>query len=148
MSSELCAIGLYGLAVMGQNLALNIAQNAGVRIAVCNRSPAKVDDCVARAAKEGGLPVSGFKDVAEFIANIAKPRAVIILVQAGQPVDDTIEVSARWPGRCAQSAWACPRCPCCPSPAPAPHTLPSPCSSPSPLWAAPVQAHGGWRPDH
>jgi hypothetical protein len=94
MSADLCAIGLYGLAVMGQNLALNIAQNAGVRIAVCNRSPAKVDDCVARAAKEGGLPVSGFKDVAEFIANIAKPRAVIILVQAGQPVDDTIEVSS------------------------------------------------------
>jgi 6-phosphogluconate dehydrogenase len=126
-----CAIGLYGLAVMGQNLALNIAQNAGactscypyaphmrklyiffyptlqsnnlithkptllipgVRIAVCNRSPSKVDDCVARAEKEGGLPVSGYKDVAEFVAAIAKPRAVIILVQAGQAVDDTIAV--------------------------------------------------------
>ena len=89
-----CAIGLYGLAVMGQNLALNIAQNAAVPIAVCNRSASKVDDCVARAAKEGGLPVHGFKDVAEFIAAIAKPRAVIILVQAGQAVDDTIEVRA------------------------------------------------------
>ena len=87
-----CAIGLYGLAVMGQNLALNIAQNAGVRIAVCNRSPSKVDDCVERAAKEGNLPVEGHKDVGEFIAAIAKPRAVIILVQAGQAVDDTIEV--------------------------------------------------------
>ena len=37
-----CAIGLYGLAVMGQNLALNIAQNARVKIAVANRSPSKV----------------------------------------------------------------------------------------------------------
>jgi len=43
-------IGLYGLAVMGQNLALNIAMN-GFKISVCNRSPAKVDACVERAKK-------------------------------------------------------------------------------------------------
>ena len=90
-----CAIGLYGLAVMGQNLALNIAQNAKVRIAVCNRSPAKVDDAVARAKAEGDLPLVGYKDVAEFVAAIAKPRAIILLVMAGKPVDETIEVRAQ-----------------------------------------------------
>ena len=77
---------------MGQNLALNIAQNAKVRIAVCNRSPSKVDDAVARAQAEGGLPVEGFKDVASFVAALAVPRAIILLVQAGAAVDDTIEV--------------------------------------------------------
>jgi 6-phosphogluconate dehydrogenase len=87
-----CAIGLYGLAVMGQNLALNIAENAKVKIAVCNRSPSKVDDAVARAKAEGDLPLVGFKDVKEFVDAIAKPRAIIILVMAGKPVDDTIEV--------------------------------------------------------
>ncbi len=77
---------------MGQNLALNIAENAKVRIAVCNRSPSKVDDAVARAKAEGDLPLVGYKDVKEFVDAIAKPRAIIILVMAGKPVDDTIEV--------------------------------------------------------
>lgn len=49
MSSE---IGLYGLAVMGQNLALNIASK-GFKISVCNRSAGKVDTTVSRAAEEG-----------------------------------------------------------------------------------------------
>ena len=86
-------IGLFGLAVMGQNLALNIAQH-GFPIAVCNRSPSKVDDAVARAKAEGDLPLVGYKDVGEFVAAIKRPRAVIILVMAGKPVDDTIEILA------------------------------------------------------
>ena len=49
-AAELCAIGVYGLSVMGQNLALNIAQNAGVRTAVGNRSHEKVVATVERAA--------------------------------------------------------------------------------------------------
>lgn len=84
-------IGLFGLAVMGQNLALNIAEH-GFPIAVCNRSPSKVDDTVKRAQEEGALPLVGYKDVGEFVAALRKPRAIIILVQAGKPVDDTIEV--------------------------------------------------------
>ena len=63
MAEDLAVIGLYGLAVMGQNLALNIAENAKVKIAVCNRSPSKVDDTVARAKAEGDLPLVGYKDV-------------------------------------------------------------------------------------
>jgi 6-phosphogluconate dehydrogenase len=59
-------IGVYGLAVMGQNLALNIAQHLAPlqqSVAVCNRSHAKVDETVARAAAEGDLPLRGYKDV-------------------------------------------------------------------------------------
>lgn len=59
-------IGVYGMAVMGQNLALNIAEKLkphGQSVAVSNRSPGKVDDTVARAKAEGDLPLFGYKDV-------------------------------------------------------------------------------------
>ena len=92
-SSQLSKIGLYGLAVMGQNFALNIAEH-GFRISVCNRSPAKVDATVQRAADEGNLPLVGFHDVGAFVESISRPRAVIVLVMAGQPVDDTIALLA------------------------------------------------------
>ena len=75
---------------MGQNFALNMADH-GFKVAVCNRSPAKVDTTVERAKAEGDLPLIGKKDVAEFVAEIKKPRKIVILVQAGKPVDDTIE---------------------------------------------------------
>ncbi|CAM9291881.1 unnamed protein product [Chrysoparadoxa australica] len=84
-------IGLYGLAVMGQNFALNMASK-GFKVAVCNRSPEKVDQTVARAKAEGDLPLEGFKDPKEFVAALSKPRKVILLVQAGKAVDATIEV--------------------------------------------------------
>jgi len=83
-------IGLVGLAVMGQNLALNIAEK-GFPISVYNRSSSKTDDTVERAKKEGDLPVQGYHDVKEFIESIEKPRAIIILVKAGAPVDATIQ---------------------------------------------------------
>mmetsp|Transcript_11405 Transcript_11405/g.15969 ORF Transcript_11405/g.15969 Transcript_11405/m.15969 type:complete len:488 (-) Transcript_11405:351-1814(-) len=84
-------IGLFGLGVMGQNLALNIAEK-GFKIAVHNRSPEKVDTCVARAKKElKEQNLVGYKSMKDFIAAIRKPRAVIILVKAGKPVDLTIK---------------------------------------------------------
>mmetsp|Transcript_19502 Transcript_19502/g.62086 ORF Transcript_19502/g.62086 Transcript_19502/m.62086 type:complete len:516 (+) Transcript_19502:2-1549(+) len=83
-------IGLFGLAVMGQNLALNIAEK-GFKISVCNRSPDKVDSCVQRAeAEKLGDNLAGYKDYKEFVQSIKKPRSIIILVQAGKPVDATI----------------------------------------------------------
>ena len=85
-----CDIGLFGLAVMGQNFALNMASH-GFRVCVGNRSPAKVDVTVERAQMEGNLPILGSKHAKDFIAHLKKPRKVVILVQAGQPVDDTIE---------------------------------------------------------
>ena len=89
----MCEVGLYGLAVMGQNFALNMASK-GFKVAVCNRSPSKVDDTVARAAEEGGLSLEGFKDPAAFVASLQKPRRVVMLVMAGKPVDDTISLLA------------------------------------------------------
>ncbi|KAI0559556.1 6-phosphogluconate dehydrogenase decarboxylating [Gracilaria domingensis] len=86
----LAEIGLVGLAVMGQNLALNIAEK-GFSIAVYNRSSAKVDDTVARAEREGlSDRLTGYKDVAEFIQGLSRPRKIIMLVKAGAPVDATI----------------------------------------------------------
>ncbi|KAJ8908349.1 hypothetical protein NDN08_005059 [Rhodosorus marinus] len=89
---ELSKIGLVGLAVMGQNLALNIAEK-GFSISVFNRSSSKTDDAVARAQGELEDPAlfSGFKDMKEFVESIERPRSIIMLVKAGAPVDATIE---------------------------------------------------------
>lgn len=97
----LTRIGLAGLAVMGQNLALNIAEK-GFPISVYNRSASKVDDTVARAKAEGDLPLQGFRDVKDFVQSIQRPRAVIILVKAGKPVDETIKLLSEYlePGDC------------------------------------------------
>lgn len=90
---ELSDVGLYGLAVMGQNFALNMASH-GFRVSVCNRSPNKVDTTVERAKLEGDLPLVGYKDVGEFVRSLSVPRKVIILVMAGKPVDMTISTIA------------------------------------------------------
>ena len=84
-----CDVGLYGLAVMGQNFALNMSSK-GFKVAVCNRSPEKVDATEARAKSEGGLPIEGHKAIADFVAAVKKPRRIVMLVMAGKPVDDTI----------------------------------------------------------
>ncbi|XP_042474739.1 6-phosphogluconate dehydrogenase, decarboxylating 2 isoform X1 [Zingiber officinale] len=89
LNMALSRIGLAGLAVMGQNLALNIAEK-GFPISVYNRTSSKVDETVERAKLEGNLPVYGFHDPAIFINSIQKPRVVIMLVKAGAPVDQTI----------------------------------------------------------
>lgn len=89
MAAPLTRIGLTGLAVMGQNLALNIAEK-GFPISVYNRTTSKVDETVERARLEGKLPLYGYHDPASFIQSIQKPRVVIILVKAGAPVDQTI----------------------------------------------------------
>lgn len=89
MSEDLCDVGLYGLAVMGQNFALNMASK-GFKVCVGNRSPAKVDLTVERAKQEGDLPLIGAKSPEEFVSNLSKPRKVVILVMAGKPVDETI----------------------------------------------------------
>ncbi|KAG9143599.1 hypothetical protein Leryth_019192 [Lithospermum erythrorhizon] len=83
-------IGLAGLAVMGQNLALNIAEK-GFAISVYNRTTSKVDETVERAKEEGNLPLYGFYDPESFVQSIQKPRVIIILVKAGRPVDETIK---------------------------------------------------------
>ena len=83
-------IGMYGLAVMGQNFALNFASN-GYRVSVTNRSksPERISATLMRANSEG-YNIDGFSDASEFVLSLRKPRKVIILVQAGQAVDETI----------------------------------------------------------
>src|ERR1041384_602664 len=80
-------IGMIGLAVMGENLAMNIERN-GYPIAVYNRSPEKVDEFVARAA---GKKVIGTKSPADFVKALERPRKAILLVKAGKAVDKTVE---------------------------------------------------------
>ena len=84
-------IGLIGLAVMGSNLALNIAER-GYTVAVHNRTASKIDDFMV-TAKEQGLDgkVVPEADIVSFIKAVKRPRSIIIMVKAGKPVDDMIE---------------------------------------------------------
>jgi len=88
-SDKKCDVGLWGLAVMGQNFALNMASK-GFKVCVGNRSPSKVPLTVQRAKDEGNLPLVGAFGVEDFCNKLSKPRKVIILVMAGKPVDETI----------------------------------------------------------
>jgi len=89
--------GLFGLGVMGQNFGLNVADH-GITISVCNRSHDKVDTTVQRAQAEltdgKAENLKGFKDNAEFVASLAKPRKLMFLVTAGPVVDKVIETFA------------------------------------------------------
>ena len=84
-------IGLIGLAVMGSNLALNIAEK-GYTIAVHNRTASKIDEFVVTAGEQGlGGKIVPEADLKAFIQAVKRPRSIIIMVKAGQPVDDMIE---------------------------------------------------------
>ncbi|KAK4796299.1 hypothetical protein SAY86_028625 [Trapa natans] len=100
-SLALSKIGLAGLAVMGQNLALNIAEK-GFPISVYNRTGSKVDETLHRAHSEGQLPLFGHYSPRDFVLSIKPPRSVIILVKAGAPVDQTIATLSEHmsPGDC------------------------------------------------
>jgi 6-phosphogluconate dehydrogenase len=87
MDKQQYDIGLVGLAVMGENLALNIA-GKGFRVAVYNRTVAKVDAFLAGKAKGAGL--GGARSAAELAGLLSRPRKIILMVKAGQPVDDMI----------------------------------------------------------
>ena len=89
MAKELSDIGLIGLAVMGQNLALNIADH-GFQISVYNRTTEKTTKFVAEnPSTPGGLV--GTESLKEFVASLAKPRKAVILVQAGRATDAVID---------------------------------------------------------
>ncbi|HWJ87145.1 MAG TPA: NADP-dependent phosphogluconate dehydrogenase [Pelagibacterium sp.] len=81
-------IGLIGLGVMGENLALNIADN-GYKVAVFNRTAEKVETFLNNSG-ELRANVMGSGDLAAFVAMLKRPRSVIIMVKAGQPVDEVI----------------------------------------------------------
>ena len=81
-------IGLIGLGTMGSMLALNIAEK-GFRIAVWNRTTSVTHDFASGAGDLAAM-ITPTETLAELVAAIAKPRAIILMVPAGQPVDDQI----------------------------------------------------------
>ncbi|QDU56322.1 decarboxylating NADP(+)-dependent phosphogluconate dehydrogenase [Aeoliella mucimassa] len=86
--SDLCDFGLIGLAVMGENLALNV-ESRGYKVAVYNRTTSKVDDFIeGRAA---GKQFVGCHTVEEMVKALKPPRKVMMLVKAGPAVDALIE---------------------------------------------------------
>ena len=82
-------IGLIGLAVMGQNLAMNMNDH-GFTVAVFNRTVSKVDDFLKGPAK--GSHIIGTHSLEEFFKALKKPRRVMLMVKAGDPVDEFIEL--------------------------------------------------------
>ena len=81
-------IGLIGLAVMGENLVLNM-ESKGYTVAVFNRTVEKVNSFIEGRGK--GKNFIGATSLEEFVASIKRPRKVMLLVKAGKPVDDFIE---------------------------------------------------------
>ncbi|MCK4724518.1 MAG: NADP-dependent phosphogluconate dehydrogenase, partial [Anaerolineales bacterium] len=80
-------IGLIGLAVMGQNLVLNMNDH-GFRVTVYNRTTSKVADFLAGAAR--GTQVVGVQSIEELVGSLKRPRRVMMMVKAGKPVDALI----------------------------------------------------------
>lgn len=81
-------IGLIGLAVMGENLVLNL-ESKGFSVAVYNRSLEKVDAFINGRAK--GKNITGTRSLRQLVDSLQRPRKVMMMVKAGQAVDDTIE---------------------------------------------------------
>jgi 6-phosphogluconate dehydrogenase len=82
------SFGVIGLAVMGENLALNVERN-GFPIAVYNRSREKTDDFMAKRAV--GKNVQPSYNLEDFVQSLERPRKILIMVKAGGPVDAVIE---------------------------------------------------------
>jgi 6-phosphogluconate dehydrogenase len=88
MEKESCDIGLIGLAVMGQNLVLNMNDH-GYRVAVFNRTVSKVDEFIGHEA--AGTSVVGAHSIPELVEALKRPRRVMLMVKAGETVDQMIE---------------------------------------------------------
>ena len=88
MLDKKCDIGLIGLAVMGQNLVLNMNDH-GYKVAVFNRTTSKVDEFLGDEAK--GTEVVGTHSIEELCSKLEIPRRVMIMVKAGEVIDQTID---------------------------------------------------------
>ncbi len=86
-------IGLIGLAVMGENLALNL-ESKGWRVSVYNRTVPGVEEGVVERFINGrgkGKNIEGFTDIKSFVESLSLPRKIMMMVRAGSPVDDLME---------------------------------------------------------
>lgn len=88
MAEPKADIGLIGLAVMGENLVLNMASH-GATVAVFNRTTSKVDDFINGRAQ--GKSILGTHSLKELVASLKRPRKVMMMVKAGAPVDAVID---------------------------------------------------------
>ena len=79
-------MGLIGLAVMGKNLAFNIASR-GYSLSVYNRTPNKTDELLSESSYPS---IVGTKTMEEFVESLESPRKILMMVKAGEPVDQTI----------------------------------------------------------
>src|SRR3954451_12406221 len=86
--TRLADIGVLGLAVMGANLARNAARK-GFGVALFNRHGDRTDELMREHG--GGGRFTPAKTLPDFVAAIRKPRAIIVMVKAGKPVDDVID---------------------------------------------------------
>jgi 6-phosphogluconate dehydrogenase len=86
--AELCDIGMVGLAVMGENLALNM-ESHGFRVGVFNRTTSVVDKFVEGRGK--GKKFVGCHSIEELVKSLALPRKVMLMIKAGPPVDQMVE---------------------------------------------------------
>jgi len=84
---KLSDIGLIGLAVMGENLVLNM-ESKGFQVTVYNRTTQKVDDFLAGRAK--GKNITGAHSIEELVKSLERPRKIMVMVKAGSAVDDMI----------------------------------------------------------
>ncbi len=85
--SDIADLGVLGLATMGANLARNAARK-GFGVAIYNRHGERTDDLIAAHGTEGRFTPA--KTIPGFVAALARPRAIIVMVKAGKPVDDVI----------------------------------------------------------
>src|SRR3990170_1210141 len=81
-------IGVVGLAVMGSNLARNLAGREGNTVAIHNRSREKTDTLTDEHPEAGFVPAFSYAD---FAASLHRPRAAIVMVKAGRPTDAVID---------------------------------------------------------
>ena len=89
MEAKAADIGLVGLAVMGENLVLNI-EGHGFSVAVYNRTVEKVDTFIS--GRGAGKNIIGTRGIEELVASLKSPRKIMLMVKAGKPVDDFIEL--------------------------------------------------------
>lgn len=83
-------LALVGLAVMGQNFALNLA-NHGIRMAVYNRTEEVTKQFLREKNENNELPLEGFYSLSELVQSLERPRKIILLVKAGGAVDDLLK---------------------------------------------------------
>ncbi|RLE11904.1 MAG: phosphogluconate dehydrogenase (NADP(+)-dependent, decarboxylating), partial [Actinobacteria bacterium] len=86
LTQPVANFGVIGLAVMGQNLVLNL-EDHGFGVAVFNRTSARTEAFVSQNA---GRSIHGFADLDSFVGSIARPRRILLMIKSGQSVDDQI----------------------------------------------------------